>query len=41
LRILIIDCTQVDFVKNKSHYEQIKDLLKKNYPMGITQVSLI
>ncbi len=41
LRILIIDCTQVDFVKNKSHYEQIKDLLKKNYPTGITQVSLI
>lgn len=40
LKILIIDCTKADFVKNKIHFEQIKDFLVKNYPIGITQVSI-
>ena len=40
LKILVIDCTKADFVKNKIHYEQIKDFLVKNYPIGITHVSI-
>lgn len=41
LRILIIDCSQVDFVKNPLHYEQIQSLLCKEYPHGITQAKLL
>ncbi|MDP3930130.1 MAG: deoxynucleoside kinase [Bacteroidota bacterium] len=41
LRILIIDSSQVDFVKNPLHYEQIQSLLCKEYPHGITQAKLL
>jgi deoxyadenosine/deoxycytidine kinase len=41
LRILIIDCAQVDFIKNPEQYEQLQNLLCKEYPLGITQVKLL
>lgn len=40
LRILIIDCTQVDFVKNKEHYMQLQQLILQDYPLGITHAKL-
>lgn len=40
LRILILDCTQVDFVKNPSHYLEIQLLLSQDYPLGITHAKL-
>jgi deoxyadenosine/deoxycytidine kinase len=41
LRILIIDCAQVDFIKNPKQYEQMQNLLCKEYPLGITQAKLL
>jgi deoxyadenosine/deoxycytidine kinase len=41
LRILIIDCAQVDFIKNPEQYEQMQNLLCKEYPLGITQAKLL
>jgi deoxyadenosine/deoxycytidine kinase len=41
LRILIIDCAQVDFLNNPAQYEQMQSLLCKEYPLGITQAKLL
>jgi deoxyadenosine/deoxycytidine kinase len=41
LRILIIDCAQVDFLNNPAQYEQMQSLLCKAYPLGITQAKLL
>lgn len=41
LRILIIDCAQVNFIKNPEQYEQMQNLLCKEYPLGITQAKLL
>lgn len=38
--ILIIDVNNLDFVKNRSHYEEIRDLLKRTYLPGVHRVSL-
>jgi deoxyguanosine kinase len=35
LRILMIDCSNLDFVKNSNHYQQIKALAEKEYTPGI------
>lgn len=35
-KVLMIDCSNVDFVNNPSHYEQIKELAQKDYAPGIT-----
>lgn len=34
-RILLIDCSNIDFVKNPEHYQQIKELAGRNYEPGI------
>lgn len=38
--ILIIDMQGVDFVNDKSKFEQIIELLLKDYPKGITNITL-
>ncbi|MFI5220949.1 MAG: deoxynucleoside kinase [Bacteroidia bacterium] len=38
LRILLIDCTQIDFVSNEEHYLSVKLLICKDYEPGIHQV---
>lgn len=35
LRVLLIDCSNVDFVKEPSHYAQIKELAQRQYEPGI------
>ncbi len=39
--VLLVDVNQIDFVKNQSHYQLIKDLLfNSDYKMGINQITL-
>ena len=38
--ILIIDVEEIDFIKNKDHYQEIKKLMMKDYLPGIHRVSL-
>jgi len=40
LRILMIDCSTLDFVNNEEHYLGIKSLICKEYAPGIHQVSV-
>ena len=35
LRVLMIDCSNIDFVHNPSHYNQIVDLMSKQHDPGI------
>jgi deoxyguanosine kinase len=39
LRILMIDCSSLDFVGNPDHYENIKALICKEYAPGIHQIN--
>jgi deoxyguanosine kinase len=39
LRILMIDCSSLDFVGNTDHYENIKALIGKEYAPGIHQIN--
>lgn len=39
LRILIIDCTSIDFVNNEDHYNNIKALICKEYTPGIHHIN--
>lgn len=39
LRILMIDCSSLDFVGNNDHYQNIKALVCKEYEPGIHQVN--
>lgn len=39
LRILMIDCSSLDFVGNTDHYENIKTLICKEYTPGIHQIN--
>jgi len=39
LRILIIDCSNLDFVNNKDHYQNIKSLICKQYKPGIHHIN--
>jgi len=39
LRILILDTNNVDFVKNKSDYLRIIEIMQKNYSIGIHRIT--
>lgn len=39
LPILIVEARDLDFVQNPADYLKIKDLLKQQYPVGITRVT--
>lgn len=39
-RVLILDISNIDFVKSKTDYLKIKNLLNNNYPIGITRIIL-
>ena len=39
--VLILDLNTIDFVANKEHYEEITNLLKKQYRPGVHRVSLM
>ncbi len=39
LRILIIDCSSLDFVNNEDHYQNIKALICKEYEPGIHHIN--
>ena len=38
LRILIIDCSSIDFVKNKEDYERILEVISTDYEIGVHHV---
>ncbi|MBL4652937.1 MAG: deoxynucleoside kinase [Flavobacteriales bacterium] len=39
-RILIIDTTNIDFVKNTDDYQVIKNVIAEEYPLGTTRIIL-
>jgi deoxyadenosine/deoxycytidine kinase len=39
LRILIVDCSSLDFVNNADHYHNIKSIICKNYEPGIHKIN--
>ncbi len=39
--VLIIDLGEIDFVKNKSHYDEVKRLMTKEYLPGVHRVTLL
>jgi deoxyguanosine kinase len=39
LRILLIDCSSLDFVNNTDHYENVKALICKEYTSGIHHIN--
>ncbi|MES2779823.1 MAG: deoxynucleoside kinase [Bacteroidota bacterium] len=39
LRILLIDCSSLDFVSNTDHYENVKALICKEYKPGIHHIN--
>lgn len=39
LRILLIDCSSLDFVNNTDHYENVKALICKEYAPGIHHIN--
>lgn len=39
-RVLIIDTTHIDFVKDEEHYQELTTLINQNYPRGVTEVVL-
>ena len=39
--VLILDLNTIDFVANEEHYEEITNLLKKQYRPGVHRVSLM
>lgn len=39
LPILIVEARDLDFVQNPADYQKIKDLLNRQYPVGITRVT--
>ncbi|MBK6346406.1 MAG: deoxynucleoside kinase [Bacteroidales bacterium] len=39
MRILIIDTNEIDFVNIPGHYELLKDLIDKEYPIGVHTVT--
>ena len=39
LPILIVEARDLDFVQNPEDYQKIKDLLNRQYPIGITRVT--
>ena len=39
-RILVIDTNELDFVNTPGHYEQILDLINRDYPVGLHRTSV-
>lgn len=39
--VLIIDLQDIDFVKNKSHYDEVKRLMTKTYQPGVHRMTLV
>jgi deoxyadenosine/deoxycytidine kinase len=40
MRILILDCSAIDFVKNEDDYLKIKSICQENYSIGIHKITL-
>jgi len=40
MSILVVDTNNIDFVNNPSDYEQIKQLIDRDYPVGINRILL-
>jgi deoxyguanosine kinase len=40
LRILILDCSAIDFVKNEDDYLKIKNICQENYSIGTHKITL-
>jgi deoxyadenosine/deoxycytidine kinase len=41
LRILLVDCSSIDFVVNTNHYQSLVNLICKEYAPGIHHVSFL
>ena len=41
LRILLVDCSAIDFVGNEHHYHSLRGLIAKNYTPGIHHISFL
>ncbi len=41
LRILLVDCSSIDFVNNDNHYQSLVNLISKEYTPGIHHVSFL
>jgi deoxyadenosine/deoxycytidine kinase len=41
LRILLVDCSSIDFVNNADHYQSLVNLISKEYTPGIHHVSFL
>ncbi len=41
LRILIVDCTAIDFVNNSTHYQSLLSLICKEYTPGLHHVNFL
>lgn len=39
MKVIVADTNQLDFVGNEEHYQQLKNLLYRDIPAGITRVS--
>ncbi len=40
LKIILLDCTEIDFVNNSIHFEAIKNLLKQTFSQGLHTFSI-
>lgn len=40
LKTLIVDTSKIDFVNNSNHYTQLKEVINRSYPRGMTRVIL-
>lgn len=41
LRILIVDCTSIDFVNNSTHYQSLLSLICKEYTPGLHHINFL
>jgi deoxyguanosine kinase len=41
LRILLVDCSAIDFMGNEHHYHSLRQLIAKNYTPGIHHISFL
>ena len=39
--VLIIDLQEIDFVKNRSHFEEVKRLMRRQYQPGVHRMTLV
>jgi deoxyadenosine/deoxycytidine kinase len=40
LKIVLLDCTEIDFVNNTTHFEAIKRLLNRSFSQGLHTISM-